>query len=334
MDSLNTFFAGDLAKMEAFLHLYSGRFPLKSKCPPGITAIEAVKALLLVDGLEDAARDDVKKHTEEWAASKGPAVATLTSTSTQGLDGADLTQDGGGTSTSLSPSLSFSLLTQGEDQPPPPNLLKQGPAKRPSLCRSIWKGTTCKTETSGCTFAHPRPCHLQTCNPKRDFRCTLWHGRSGKLAAPKTNKSASGNFGGGRGKPPSNKNPNNTKNQNCFPNGRGLGLRDLQNRLAMAEKDKQMSDLRLEVQRLKHKAVPKAQQRSSFAAAAAAPSRMSASVDSSMASSQPGASLSFPASTQVPAPQQPTLDLAAVLAKIQLQLQQQKMQIALLVSKQ
>jgi hypothetical protein len=146
MDRLNTFFAGDMAKLEVFLHLYSGRFPLKSKCPPGITAIEAVKALLLVDGLEDAARDDVKKHTEEWAASKGPAVATSTLTSTQGLDGANLT---------------FANLTFGDellnardsDVPKAPE--KQRPATRPALCKSIWKGKKC--ETMACNFAHPSP---------------------------------------------------------------------------------------------------------------------------------------------------------------------------------
>jgi hypothetical protein len=57
-----------------------------------------------------------------------------------------------------------------------------------------------------------------------------------------------------------------------------------------------------------------------------------------MVSDRPAASLSFLISTQGPASQQhstnPTLDLVTVLAEIQLQLQQQKMQIALLVSKQ
>jgi hypothetical protein len=226
MDRLNTFFAGDMTKMEAFLHLYSGRFPLKSKCPPGIMAIEAVKALLLVDGLEDAARDNVKKHTEEWAASKGPAGATLTSTSTQGLDGADLTLNMGTSGNTQTPE----IVAEDDN--------KSGNA-RPAFCKSLWKNMACSTQD--CQFFHTR-CELTTCKPTRNPNCPDFHGRTTR---PRTTLPVSKNRQGGRGPPQTQSGPSSWKKNKS----NGLGLRALQDQLANA-------NLRLEVQRLKSRLAP------------------------------------------------------------------------------
>jgi hypothetical protein len=300
-DHLLAFCNNDQAKLKAFKPLLLDAKWSGKKLPNKLVQIDLLQAFMTLWHLDP----------EEFSTLKDTVLATINV-----IPGTQV-----GPSSSLS--LSFSEDGETETDLAPSHDTQQGATKRPALCRSIWKGTTCETETSGCTFAHPRPCNLQACKPKRDYRCVLWHGRNGTLAVPRR---ASGNSGGGRGKPPPSKNPN----------GKGLGLRDLQKRLVLAEKDKQMSDLRLEVQRLKHKTVPNVRQRTTFAAAAAAP--IPTSVASSMVSDRPAASLSFLTSTQGPASQQhstnPTLDLVTVLAEIQLQLQQQKMQIALLVSKQ
>jgi hypothetical protein len=229
MDRLNTFFAGDMAKMEAFLHLYSGRFPLKSKCPPGIIAIEAVKALLLVDALEDAARDEVKKHTEEWAASKGPAVATLTSTSTQGLDDADLTlnmsnstpgntqnpeivvEDDNKSGNARPAFCKSADVTKGDDSAndtvfssqPPASAAESSQDKRP-ICKSTRLGMVCMVDD--CNKRHFPPCMVRAHYATRPEECRdFWHPkpvRATPRLTPPTSSAASGNRAGGKGPSP------------------------------------------------------------------------------------------------------------------------------------
>jgi hypothetical protein len=110
-------------------------------------------------------------------------------------------------------------------------------SKRPPVCRSTWRGVKC--ERTACGHAHPPLCKLKSCFPQRDYKCKSWHGSGSSTAA-------SGNCSGGRGPPPYPKSQSSTNARSNKPNGSSLGLRALQDKLAI-------SDLRLEVARLKTK---------------------------------------------------------------------------------
>jgi hypothetical protein len=110
-------------------------------------------------------------------------------------------------------------------------------SKRPPVCRSTWRRVKC--ERTACGHAHPPLCKLKSCFPQRDYKCQSWHGSGSSTAA-------SGNCSGGRGPPSYPKSHSSTNARSNKPNGSSLGLRALQDKLAI-------SDLRLEVARLKTK---------------------------------------------------------------------------------